>query len=101
MLRACGVSPWLQLCIWVVVAGFLAYGFEFTTPRHTFDALRASDEALALADSLAYLRDIEQLGMLEALTIGECIDRDQREIQLMGLGPTCARLVSQNGTTGN
>ena len=88
------LAPWIQLVLWVSVTGFLAYGFEWRSPKTAIDELRAADTVLEEQIGAAELRDKEHTRLLEAITIGECIDRDERELQLMGLGPDCERLLS-------
>ena len=93
LVAASKLAPWFQFTLWFVVAGFLAYGFEWRTPKAAFDELRAADAVLEEQVNAGEIRDAEQTRLLEAITIGECIDRDERELQLMGLGPDCERLL--------
>lgn len=80
-----------QWLLWVVLIVLLAVGFDFKTPASQFREIRAKN---AEQDStiLEQQSTIAELGrFVRALSIGQCLDRPQRETQLMGL--PCDRLL--------
>ena len=83
----------VSLLIWVTLAVVVLYGFDFVTPKKRLITLEANHGELA--------ERVDDMGtVLRALTIGECIDRPARELQLMGLAAHCDVLLSgQNEDT--
>lgn len=79
--------------IWLLLGVFLvALGFDFKTPAHHFQEIEASLTELRQTDRGLTRRidegDSIRLQMtfyLRALMIAQCIDRPQRQTQLMGL----------------
>lgn len=64
----------------LVMAGLLVMGFGFETPQSKFGRLEGR------------LHEMEQVQpLVNSLAIGECLDRDLRELQLMQM--PCERLV--------
>lgn len=77
----------VSLLIWVTLAVVVLYGFDFVTPKKRLVKLEGNHAALEV--------EVEDMNtVLRALTIGECIDRDERELQLMGLSARCDVLLS-------
>jgi hypothetical protein len=73
-----------QWLLWLALIALLAVGFDFKTPAAQFRTIKADN---ARQDSI-----LVELGRyIRAMAIAECLDRPQRETQLMGL--PCGRLL--------
>lgn len=79
-----------QWLLWLALVALLAVGFDFKTPATQFRAIHDVDsrQDSALTELGGYIR---------AMAVAECLDRPQRETQLMGL--PCARLLKPNTVT--